>query len=101
MNVSPLTRLSALPGHSHKKLLVTVPSHTQTKCCLQLHKSPTQTHIDAIRRYGWKGDFLIPNLGQRGDRETDPGVKRDPKTLTSHPRSKDITVPQHPPDCSS
>lgn len=73
MNASCPTRLSSLPGHSHKKLLVTVPSHAQTKCCPQLHKSPTQTHIDVIRRYGWEGDFLVPNLGERGDRETDVG----------------------------
>lgn len=29
------------PGHTHKQLLVTIPSHSQTKHRLQLHKSPT------------------------------------------------------------
>lgn len=78
-NVSFLTRLPPLPGHSHKKLLVTIPFDTQTKCRPQLHKSPTQTHIDVIRRDHWEGDSLVSNLADRGDRERDPGVEeREP-----------------------
>ena len=53
---------AASPGHTHKQLLVTIPSHPQTKRSLQLHKSPTWSQEDAFKRCGWEGDLLTPNL---------------------------------------
>lgn len=70
------------PGHTYKQLLVTIPSHPQTKRCLQLHKSPTWSQEDAFRRYRWEGDLLTPNLEggvQGGGRDTDPEFKENPQ----------------------
>lgn len=64
--------VAPLPGHTHKQLLVTIPSHTQTECRLQLHKSSTWSQEDAFRRCGWEGDLLTPNLeggAKEGDRQ--------------------------------
>lgn len=59
------------PGHTHKQLLVTIPSHTQTKRSLQLHESPTWNQEDAFGRYGREGDLLTRNLeGGAEDRES-------------------------------
>ena len=60
------------PGHTHIQLLVTIPSHPQTKRRLQLHKPPAWSQEDASRRYGREGDSLTPNLeggGGQGRRE--------------------------------
>lgn len=76
------------PGHTHKQLLVTIPSHPQTERRLQLHKSPTGSQEDTSRRYGWEGDSLTSDLeggAKGGDRETWGGRQGGPQQTRTSP----------------
>lgn len=91
---SCLTGLPPLPGHTHKQLLVTIPSHSQTERSLQLHKSSTWSQEDAFRRYGGEGDLLTPNLegGGQEKRQTDPRVRKTPQQTPTSTRESN---PKH------